>query len=1097
VETVSILFTDMVGSTELSQRLEPDAVDVQRREHFALLRPTLAANDGREVKNLGDGLMAVFASSSAAMAAAVAMQQAVEQNNRERSDPIGLRVAISGGEVSVEEDDYFGDPVIEASRLCGICASSQILVSDAVRRMAGRRSGHLLASMGARELKGLAEPSEVYQVGWAPMAQPTGLPLPERLAEAEGSSALFGFSGRRRELDQLVSALKAAAGGARQVVFLSGEPGIGKTTLCREVARAAYELGVPVLYGRSDEDLGMAYQPFAEALGHLVASADEKVLAEHVAEDGSALAGLVPALAKRVPTLLAPVGADGDTERLRLFSAVVGLLGAASAPSGLLLVVDDLHWADRASLQLLRHVACSHQLPRVMILATYRDSDLAAQDALADTLASLRRDVESLRIDVRGLEDIEVLEMMERVAGHELGSDGVELAHAVCRETDGNPFFTTELLRHLGETGMVHQDDSGRWVMSEDLERQGLPQSVREVVGRRVARLGDETRRVLSLAAVIGRDFDLDLLAELVEVDEDRLLDVMDQATATGLLGEVEGAVGRYSFAHALIQHTLYQDLGATRRARAHRRVAEVMEERFGDTPDARAGELARHFLAATKTADTAKALRYSLLAGQEALARLAPADALSWFAQALGLYGQVSPDETLRCDLLIGLGTAQRQTGEPAHRQTLLDAAALAERLSDAGRLVRAALANNRGVVSASGEVDAERVAVLQRAIDAVGDEDSRERALLLATLCSELGFSGERERTIALASDAVALARRLNDPPTFVHTTVAVYGGVVLPDNLADRYADLGEAVALAAAINDPVLGVRARCGHAVACLDVGDRVGFDADIDACADLAGKLDHPFERWTAAQLEAQRALLAGDLAVAEAQAEAALAIGADSVPEVLSTYGAQLVELRGMQGRLDEVVDLYAQVAIDNPGFPGLRANLAWIYCELDRRTDALAVIEDDIAEGFSQLPYDTVWLPAMVLLADVCTRLAQRDAATLLYERLLPWQRQGSGAHALTLAPVAFYLGLLATTFGTYDEAESHFSASLDFCRKLEAPFWIARTGYEWAKMLGRWGRPEDLDRAQAMLTSCLDSAKRHGFVALQRRAEAVSIR
>ena len=294
--TVTVLFTDMVGSTALASSLDPADADRLRQEHFAVLRQALAAHEGSEVKNLGDGLMAVFGGSSAAIACGVAMQQAVEAANRRSPHSLGLRVGLSGGEVTVEDDDFFGDPVIEAARVCALCDGGQILLTDAVRFMAGRRSAHELRSVGERELKGLPDPVALFEVTWVPMSAVTGVPLPVRL-EPEGSTALFGFCGRSRERVQLVDALKTAVAGTRQVAFLSGEPGIGKTSLCRQVAQQAHELDVVVLYGRCDEDLGVSYQPFGEALSHLVVHANDDLLTEHVATHGGVLAGLVPSLA--------------------------------------------------------------------------------------------------------------------------------------------------------------------------------------------------------------------------------------------------------------------------------------------------------------------------------------------------------------------------------------------------------------------------------------------------------------------------------------------------------------------------------------------------------------------------------------------------------------------------------------------------------------------------------------------------------------------------------------------------------------------------------------------------------------------------------
>jgi class 3 adenylate cyclase len=598
-QTVTVLFTDMVGSTELSSRLSPEAADQVRQRHFALLRQALAASEGTEVKNLGDGLMATFSSTSAAASGAVAMQQAVEQENRRSPNPLGLRVGLSGGDVTIEDSDFFGDPVVEAARLCALCDGGQILTTDTVRVMAGRRSQHFFLDIGERELKGFPEPVTVCEVVWEPAAGISGTPLPDRLETPD--TELFGFFGRAAEKERLITAVKHAAEGLRQAAFLAGEPGIGKTSLCRQIAKDAHKLGVCVLYGRCNEDLSVVYQPFADALTHLVVHAGEPLLHQHVSDTEGALAAVVPALGKRMPGVsqASAPGSDPETERLATFDAVVSLLSLASSETGLLLVLDDIHWADKPTLQLLRHVVASTQLTHVMVLGAYRDSELSAGDPLTDTLASLRREADAARIELPGLEEFEILEMMEHIAGHAMDEGGWDLAHAVRKETDGNPFFTTELLRHLGDSGMIHQDKDGRWVASSDLYEKGLPGSVREVVGQRVDRLGPEMRRVLSQAAVIGQEFDLQLLAVVAEVDEDRLLDLVDEATEAGLLMEVEGAVERFKFAHALTQHTLYEDLGATRRARAHRKIAEAMTEMYGDSAD-RAGELARHFVDAT-----------------------------------------------------------------------------------------------------------------------------------------------------------------------------------------------------------------------------------------------------------------------------------------------------------------------------------------------------------------------------------------------------------------------------------------------------------------------------------------------------------------
>ncbi len=328
-ENVAFLFTDIVGSTELSHRVSAEIADEIRRHHFSILRRAITESDGTEVKNLGDGLMVVFRSASAALGCAVAMQQGVEQGNRAGAEPVGLCVGLSVGEVSNEDGDYFGDPVVEASRLCACCERGQILATDIVRATAGRRSRHQCRSIGELTLKGLPDPIETVEVAWVPLVEVSdglAVPLPGRISSAVPTT----FVGRAVEREMLDVSLKAVTAGAQRTVLISGEPGIGKTTLSSGFARQAFETGTAVLYGRCDEDLGIPYQPWAEAMTHLVASAPDAMLTTHVEARGGELARLVPELADRVA--LPPSSSnDGESARYLLFGAVLDLLARVSA----------------------------------------------------------------------------------------------------------------------------------------------------------------------------------------------------------------------------------------------------------------------------------------------------------------------------------------------------------------------------------------------------------------------------------------------------------------------------------------------------------------------------------------------------------------------------------------------------------------------------------------------------------------------------------------------------------------------------------------------------------------------------------------------
>ena len=535
--------------------------------------------------------------------------------------------------------------------------------------------------------------------------------------------------------------------------------------------------------------------------------ASRAILDAHVARHGGNLARLVPVLGERVPDLAVAREGDPETERYLLYAAVASLLEDAGGQEPVLLILDDLQWADQPTLSLLRHVLSSSASSRLMIVAVYRESDLSRDHPLTALLADLHRDHGGDRIKLSGLESADVLALIEALAGHELDQKGRELASEITRETAGNPFFAGELIRHLIESGAVVQEQGERWRVVGDVAALGLPQSVREVTGRRVDRLGPNARLALSVAAVIGRDFDLSLLTRAVDLPETQLLDLLDDAVAASLLQESSERAGRFTFTHALVEHTLCADLGRTRRALLHRKIAQALEEQCGDQPGERLGELAGHWAAAVGGSDAAKAVHYAGRAGERALQQLAPDEAARWYRQALELQQQAQGgDSHERCELLIGLGEAERQIGDAGSRQTLLDAAQLAEAIGDTDRLCRAVLANGRGWTR-FGALDAERVHALETAERALAQDDPR-RAQVLAVLAGELHHDVEPERCRVLAEEAVAVARAAGDPAALAHTLNSTIWTIWVPATLPERKVLVEELLELALSVDDPRL-------------------------------------------------------------------------------------------------------------------------------------------------------------------------------------------------------------------------------------------------------------------------------------------------
>jgi tetratricopeptide (TPR) repeat protein len=903
-----------------------------------------------------------------------------------------------------------------------------------------------------------------------------------------------GVVGRDGEVTAVGDAVKRVAGGdGREVVVVSGEAGLGKTTLVADSARAAFDDGACVLFGHCEEDLATPYQLFAEALGHYVTYAPEEQLRAHVEAYGSELSRLVPALASRIPDLPPSRATDSDTERFLLFAAVVGLLAMMSEAQPVVLVLDDLQWADKGSLLLLRHLASADRPMRVLVLGTYRDSELSRTHPLTDILAALHRLNGVSRIELAGLDDAGVASFLEAAAGGSLDDAAVGLAHAIYLETDGNPFFVGEVLRHLSETGVIHQDDAGRWVAADTLEQVALPDSVRTVIGARVGRLGADAERVLSVAAVIGRDFDLDLLARATTTDDDDLLDILEAASAAALVREPADATGRYNFAHALIQHTLYEDMGPNRRARTHRHVAEALEDLCGNRHGSRVEELARHWVSATQPMDLAKAIDYSRQAGDAALAALAPADALRYYAQALELHPQdPDADPVVGLDLAIGLGTAQRQTGDPEYVATLADAALSAFERGDDGRLVAAIIARDRGYTSTAGRVDDELVSFLERALGRLTSPD-RSRALLLATLCSELAYCPPLDRRIALADEALGLIRTTGDGADLVWVINHVFDALMVPELLGDRLALSSEALEVAERLGDPITLFWAAQYRCIASVGTGDVVEMDRCLAIAQEIADRLALPELRWNWGFTAATRALLAGDLSRAEELLAQWHAIAAESgQPDAEAFFLVQTASIATMRGDMEPLMPVLEALLAEYPDHSALLSLMAKVYV-LSGRVDEARPLLDRYAPQLSVLPRDIVWLGGMLNWSSTVVACGRTDLASGMYEQLEPWADQACASGMLVYhGPVSHALAELATVLGRHDDADRFFADAHDMNARMGARFWTTWTDTAWAKLLAARGGPGDAERARALLVEAHGVASASGYHIVERDAE-----
>jgi class 3 adenylate cyclase len=1059
---ITILFTDLVGSTELASEMGDAAADELRREHFASLREAVVATGGTEVKTIGDALMVSYPGAADALAGAATMQRAVERHNRKLGEArLAMRVGISAGDASFEDGDWFGTPVVESSRLCAAASGGQILVADIVRMLAGSRTELELRSLGELDLKGLPAPLSACEVSWQIATTcEAEVPLPTCI----DLDPAFPFAGRAEDVERLTVAWKETVEGARRAVLVSGEPGIGKTRLVTEVVRIAHDRGAIVLWGRCDEDLGAPYAPYAEALRQYVAACPADRVRAELGPLGGELVRIVPELSARVPGLAEPMRADADTERFRLFDGVADLLSEISASQPVVLVLDDVHWADKPSLVLLRHLLRSSTPMRLFVLATYRDTDLDRSHPLAEVLADLRRQPGVERLDLQGLDEGEITSLMSKTAGHELDAPGLDLAHMLHTETEGNPFFVGEVLRHLAESGAIVQHD-GRWTAG--LQGVGIPEGIREVIGRRLSRLSEDVNRALAVAAVIGPTFDLTTIEGAGGPTGDALFDALDEATQHSLIREVPGAPGRYAFAHALMRSALYEELTTNRKVRMHWKVGEVLEKRFASNLDGHLDELAYHFGEGALAGDPNKAVEYARRAGERAMNDLAFESAADHFEHALGSLELLDDAvAATRCDLMLARADALQLAGDERRRMAVFDAAHVARQNNDTDRLARAALVLMSGVsASTSIDGDDELVSLLEDALAALPQEDSPLRARILAALAVELQWTPEHDRRVALATEALEMARATGDPATFCHVAIRSWA---LLDGSRPWHTEFTP-------INDDVEAVAIDTGDMATLIDVhnfgvwiaamrGDRPEIERRFDAYVRLVDQTRQPAAVALRIWREAALAEYEGRLADAERLTIEGMQLAqqADIGDDVIRAFvGGMFYYIRLHQGRPDELIGTLEGLVESQPGAPVWHVALAGSLVESDRVEDARFHYMWLAADDCANVPNDVEYPVTIDGLARMAYRVRPpQEVLQSIYTRLLPFSGVMNWSGVGISGPNDLGLAMTAAALGRDDDADRHFAATLALCEQARTHCWTARAHFDWSRVLADRG-------------------------------------
>lgn len=875
--------------------------------------------------------------------------------------------------------------------------------------------------------------------------------------EAEPEPIRTVFVGRERELGELSAGLDDAIVGRGRLFLLVGEPGIGKSRLAEEIARRGRSRGARVLVGRCWEAGGApAYWPWVESLRAYIRDLPPARLVEEVGGGAADLAQLLPELHERLSDLpeLAPL--DPESARFRLFDATQEFLRRAAAERPLVLVLDDLHAADTPSLLLLQYVARGLGSMRVLLLAALRDVDPLPGEPLTQMMAEVSREPDTRRLVLGGLTLDDIAEYLASTAA-ELASP--ELAETLFTETEGNPLFVAETVRLLAVEGVAASVS--------------IPQTIRDVIARRLAHLSEACGHVLTLGSVLGREFALAALARMAELSEEDLLERLDEAMLARVISDVPGATSRLRFSHVLIRDTLYEGLTAARRIRLHRLAIEVLQALYGST-GTHLAELAHHAIAGT---NSEQALGYARAAGDRALTLLAYEEAARLYTTALDALELCRPEDAeTRCELLLSLGEAQIRAGTtPAAKSTFLNAAALARRLGLSRALAQAAAGYAGRIVFSRAGADDRVVPLLEEAIAGLGEDDLELRSRLLARLAGALRDEPARDRRDGLSHEAVELARQAS-PAALAYALAGRAHAITAPDTVVEMRLLADELCEVAAAAGDLEQLISGHILRVMVWLWLGELDATKSDLAEAARIAKELGQPAQLWLVLGQQANLAIGLGEIAVADTLVAQALEAGKIAQPDTAIPHELmQRAALAEFRGGLDALEPELRSLAAAHPTRPVFRcAHLHALAC-IGRFDEAKRQIADLARDGFAAVPFDQEWLCAMSFLADTAALVSDAEAADKLYKLLAPW----SGFIAVDPSEsirgsLQRNLGVLAGVLERWDTATAHFDAALKANEHTGLRPWLARTREDYARMLQTRAGPRDLEEAEELLAA-----------------------
>ena len=901
------------------------------------------------------------------------------------------------------------------------------------------------------------------------------LPLPAELVQ--GPAVI----GRAREVELLAAETALASASGARTVIVEGEAGIGKTTVLGAFARAVRDEGsAVVLYGRCQDGPAVPLEPFRSLIGHVVQYAPAEVLRAHTARCGGHLVRIAPRLAGRVELADRadlPSGGAGDdaTERHLLFEAVSDLLRRLAAINPLVVVLDDVQWAEPTAVQLLRYLGRALVNAPVLLVLLARDTDERRPRELRAALAELERHP-GRRICLGGFGDDELASLTASLLAVDAGAVTAAVLARLHEQSAGNPLYAIQLVRHWAESGQLAVAAAGvDFAMGAAADE--VPASLRNLIWSRVSSLGDEVLAVLSAAAVLGTQFDAGAVIDMAGISESDAMDALDVAEAAGLLTEVEAPAGTLRFVHVLVARAVYAGLPRGRRRRLHAQAAQVLAKQAGPSAMHLAAQVARQYALG---AMPEQARHWAITAGDYAAGQLSPAEAARWYLQALDHGPALESPGAERADLLVRLGHVQQQADDPGALATLTEAAALARRSGATAIVARAALATDRGFLRA-GPVAPAQVAIIESALEVAGADagaDPGTRARLLALLAEGLASGARRTE---LAREAIELADASPDPALLARICSSVLYALWGPDRDATRLrADVAwRAITAAEAAGDPHLEFAVHAAAYTVAIQLADPARAAGSLRRLHAIAGQVGAPAMLWTVGFYDSFVATMQARFADAEQLArssvEAGVAMGAANV---IAVFAGQAAVLAAIAGHRSELPPAIAQAVEAGP--VELTSRLAHAIVSVaghpeGRREVARAFLDEAVAAGFRHVRPDLMWVTSMLGYATLAIELEDLGAAAELLAIIGPY----TGEIATNLGPVATYAGRLASLLGRHDLAEQHLTAAFAIADAFDwdyhrAAILIARAAAR-RRSARPPGRPGQLDeQAQAWLAT-----------------------